>query len=49
MTDLNRLLAPGSTLLLSDAQDINDQGVITGEAIVPSTGATVAFEAVPVH
>lgn len=48
MTDLNSLVVPGSTLTLTIAQDINDFGVITGQATDP-TGATVAFEAVPVN
>jgi probable HAF family extracellular repeat protein len=47
MTDLNSLVAPGTTLTLTIAQDINDFGVITGQATDPSTGATVAFEAIP--
>jgi probable HAF family extracellular repeat protein len=47
MTDLNQLVAPGTTLTLTDAQDINDRGVITGQAQTPS-GAVVAFEAIPV-
>jgi probable HAF family extracellular repeat protein len=49
MTDLNKLLVPGTTLILTDAQDINDRGEITGQAIDPHTGATVAFEAIPVN
>jgi probable HAF family extracellular repeat protein len=48
MTDLNSLVAPGSALTLTIAQDINDFGVITGQATDP-TGATVAFEAIPVN
>jgi probable HAF family extracellular repeat protein len=48
MTDLNALLVPGTTLTLTDAQDINDRGVITGTAVTPA-GAAVAFEAIPVH
>jgi probable HAF family extracellular repeat protein len=47
MTDLNDLVAPGTTLTLTIAQEINDRGEITGQATTPS-GATVAFEAVPV-
>ncbi len=47
MTDLNTLVAPGTSLFLTDAQEINDQGVITGQAFDPATGAFVAFEAVP--
>jgi probable HAF family extracellular repeat protein len=50
MTDLNTRVVPGSTnLVLTDAQDINDLGEITGTAKDPSTGATVAFKAVPVY
>jgi hypothetical protein len=49
MTDLNQLVVPGTTLILTDAQDINDRGEITGQAIDPHTGATVAFEAIPVN
>lgn len=47
MTDLNTLVAPGTTLFLTDAQEINDRGVITGQALVPATQALVAFKAVP--
>jgi hypothetical protein len=47
MTDLNDLVAPGTTLTLTIAQDINDRGEITGQATTPA-GATVAFEAIPV-
>ncbi|HVC01491.1 MAG TPA: hypothetical protein VND80_04725 [Steroidobacteraceae bacterium] len=49
MTDLNALVAPGTALVLTDAQDINDRGVITGQAKDPTTNATVAFEAIPVR
>jgi probable HAF family extracellular repeat protein len=49
MTDLNSLIVPGTTLTLTIAQDIDDFGVITGQAIDPATGATVAFEAIPVN
>lgn len=48
MTDLNSLVAPGTTLILTDAQDINDRGEITGQAVTP-TGATVAFKAIPIN
>jgi probable HAF family extracellular repeat protein len=47
MTDLNSLAAPGTTLVLIAAQEINDSGVITGQAQDPSTGAFSAFVAVP--
>jgi probable HAF family extracellular repeat protein len=49
MTDLNKLVVPGTTLTLTIAQEINDRGEITGQATDPSTGATVAFEAIPVN
>ncbi|HWE06084.1 MAG TPA: hypothetical protein VG274_05200 [Rhizomicrobium sp.] len=47
MTDLNNLVAPGTTLVLIDAQEINDAGAITGEAQDPNTGAISAFVATP--
>jgi probable HAF family extracellular repeat protein len=46
MTDLNKMVVPGTKLILTDAQDINDRGEITGEALDPATQATVAFKAV---
>lgn len=49
MTDLNGALVPGTSLVLNDAQDINDRGEITGEATDPSSGAIVAFLAIPVN
>lgn len=49
LTDLNKLVVPGTTLVLTIAQEINDRSEITGQATDPSTGATVAFEAVPVN
>lgn len=48
MTDLNNLVIPGTTLTLTNAQEINDRGEITGQAATRS-GATVAFEAIPVY
>jgi probable HAF family extracellular repeat protein len=48
MTDLNKLVVSGTTLVLTDAQDINDRGEITGTAQDPGTGATVAFKAIPI-
>jgi len=48
MTDLNSLVAPGYTNLLTTAQDINDLGVITGRARDPITGERPAFLATPV-
>ncbi|MGH8318248.1 MAG: hypothetical protein ACREUL_09760 [Steroidobacteraceae bacterium] len=51
ITDLNNLVVPGSTTLtLTNAQDINDQGVITGQATLASNpNVIVAFEAIPVR
>jgi probable HAF family extracellular repeat protein len=50
MTDLNTLIAPGSpSVILTDAQDINDHGVITGQAYDPSTGIFSAFIAYPTN
>jgi len=49
MLDLNKLVVPGTRLTLTNAQDINDRGEITGQATDPDTGATVAFEAIPVN
>jgi len=47
MTDLNALISTNAPVLLTDAQDINDDGVITGEAQNKTTGAITAFVAVP--
>jgi probable HAF family extracellular repeat protein len=47
MTDLNTLISQNSPYVLIDAQDINDAGVITGEAQDKSSGAIYAFAAVP--
>ncbi|EQD34074.1 extracellular repeat protein, HAF family, partial [mine drainage metagenome] len=47
MVNLNKLVVPGTTLILTDAQEINDNGVITGQALDPATGALVAFMAIP--
>jgi probable HAF family extracellular repeat protein len=48
MTDLNApgLIAPGYSDFLTTAQDINDEGVITGRAIT-ATGERPAFVATP--
>lgn len=46
MTDLNSLLPPGSGYTIIDAQEINNAGVITGEA-QDSSGAIYAFIATP--
>ena len=47
MRDLNTLVAPGHAGHLSSANDINDAGVITGEALDPQTGDSRAFTAAP--
>jgi probable HAF family extracellular repeat protein len=47
MTDLNDLKPAGYTDLLTQAQDINDRGVITGRAFNPATGERPAFLAIP--
>jgi len=49
MTDLNTLVAPGSAGHLVSAGDINDAGVITGEALDQETGESLAFVATPVR
>jgi probable HAF family extracellular repeat protein len=46
MTDLNTLVAPGYTGVLTDARDINDLGEITGRSAY-ATGERPAFKAVP--
>ncbi|HQT99555.1 MAG TPA: hypothetical protein PLG60_03535, partial [Acidimicrobiales bacterium] len=38
MTNLNSLVVPGTSLILTDAQDINNNGVITGQAYDPNSG-----------
>ena len=48
MTDLNTMTTPGSQFLLF-ANDINDQGEITGESFDPNTQAAPAFRGIPVH
>jgi probable HAF family extracellular repeat protein len=48
-TDLNTLLAPGYTGHLVFANDINNAGEITGQAIGPATGEAVTFVAAPVR
>jgi hypothetical protein len=49
MTDLNTpgLIAPGYSDVLTTAQDINDEGVITGRALT-AAGERPAFVATPV-
>jgi probable HAF family extracellular repeat protein len=48
MTDLNTLVAPGYTGILTTAQDINARGEITGRAFDPVTGGRPAFLATPI-
>jgi probable HAF family extracellular repeat protein len=48
-TDLNTLIQPNSSLQLLLANDVNDEGEIVGFASDTTTGATVAFLAVPVY
>ncbi|HEY5048189.1 MAG TPA: hypothetical protein VII49_09235, partial [Rhizomicrobium sp.] len=45
--DLNTLISANSPFVLTDAQDINDDGVITGEAQDKNTGTVYAFVAIP--
>lgn len=47
ITDLNALLPPNSTLLLQAAQEIDDAGVIVGQAEDLTNGTSPAFVAVP--
>lgn len=46
-TNLNDLVAPGFNGVLLTAQDINDEGAITGRAFDPTTGQLRAFIAIP--
>jgi probable HAF family extracellular repeat protein len=48
MTNLNEMLPTGSTLSLLIGQDINDAGVITGQAFDSTTGLVPAYVALPV-
>ena len=48
LQNLNSLVLSGTTLFLTDAQDINDEGVITGQAYDPTSGVMKAFMAIPV-
>lgn len=48
MKDLNTLVAPGYAGVLTNGQDINDLGVITGRASDPASGTSPAFRATPV-
>jgi probable HAF family extracellular repeat protein len=45
MHDLNRLVAPDDLVLLTHAMDINNDGVITGRALIKATGERVTFAA----
>jgi probable HAF family extracellular repeat protein len=47
LTNLNDLVAIGNDVLMS-AQDINDDGVITGRVLDPVTGEIFAFVATPI-
>jgi len=47
MQDLNNLLPPNSGYTITDAQDVNDAGDITGSAQDNATGTTYAFMAIP--
>ncbi len=49
MKDLNALVAPGYTNVLTTAQDINDLGAITGRAFDPETGERPTFVATPIR
>ncbi len=48
LVNLNDLIAPGFNGVLTNAQDINDRGEITGRAFDPASGELRAFVAVPV-
>ena len=47
ITDLNTLIAPGYEDTLTTANDIDESGRITGQAVQQATGALVAFVARP--
>lgn len=47
MTDLNALAGPGGSGDLASANDVNDAGVIAGEALDPQSGERRAFKAIP--
>jgi probable HAF family extracellular repeat protein len=49
MSDLNSLIPAHSRYYLMHAGDINDSGIIVGEAYDTKTGATPAFQATPTH
>lgn len=48
MRNLNDLIAPGFGGVLISAQDVNDQGEVTGRAFDPTTGQLRAYVAVPI-
>lgn len=48
MTDLNTLVVSGDTGQILYAQDINDFGQITGQAVDAATGGLSGFRAIPV-
>jgi probable HAF family extracellular repeat protein len=47
IVDMNTLVAPGFTDQLVDANDINDEGVITGQSMNAASGVSSTFVAVP--
>jgi probable HAF family extracellular repeat protein len=47
VTNLNTLIEPGYDGTLVSANDVNESGRITGQALDPATGALVAFVAQP--
>jgi hypothetical protein len=47
MLDVNELIAPDDSVLLTHAMDINDDGVITGRATIRATNERVTFVATP--
>jgi probable HAF family extracellular repeat protein len=47
MSDLNLLIPPDDSVVLTHAMDINNDGVITGRATIRATGERVAFVATP--
>lgn len=48
MINLNDCVVQGTTLFLTDAQDINNHGAITGQAFDPGSNLIQAFVAIPV-
>jgi probable HAF family extracellular repeat protein len=47
MSDLNLLIPPDNSVVLTHAMDINNDGVITGRATIKATGERVTFVATP--